>query len=823
MIAHISKDQREETVVEHCVAVAQFARTLGKEVGLEHTAFLTALIHDLGKGNSFEIYLKKAIQNPSSVRRGSIDHSTAGAKYIFETYYGEEPLGQLTAQLIATAICSHHGLYDMYKSDGTPQFKERLAQNEGLDYENVLKENQELLVAYDLDTEFELATKEVERFIKQCNQMMGGIQSKGEEKNYDFPAMGDFWIASVERLLLSILIQSDHLMTAEFMSGKPWNELLDALSTQELWQEWIRTFDTNIQKKGNKSTVGQLRGDLLRECMAFAEKPSGIYTLEIPTGGGKTFSGLRYALGHAAQHQKRRIFYVSPLLAILEQNALEMKAQLSAERECPDTRVEAYTLEHHSNIILEDQEEGSDGSRRYQQLTETWDSPFIMTTMVQFLNTLFDGSMQSIRRMHRLSNAVIIIDEIQSLPIKCVYLFNMMMSFLSRCCGATVVLCSATQPLLDQVGIPINYGKPESMIADRDHYEQAFKRVEITPLYTATGALQTMDTEALVDFVLEKFNGNLLIILNTKAAVRKLHFAIKQRLEEMEGGPQVNQLTTYMCAAHRSDRIETIKAALAAGEPLICISTQLIEAGVDISFKGVIRSLAGLDSIAQAAGRCNRNGEVPLGSVFVLKYDAEHLDKLPDIKKAQDSMEAFLHDYKAEPEAFGQELLSRKSMDRYYLYYFRKREGEMAYPFDDGGIINQIFDVLSNNRKDRQAYRDRFGEESTLMMHQAFKRAGKAFEVIGNTTIGLIVPYGNGKALIAELWDTPEDDVATIRRILRSLQRYTINVYPTDTLFKEIQGRGGIERTLMGGKVFILSESFYGEDGLSDELKLEIF
>ncbi|MEG1738573.1 MAG: CRISPR-associated helicase Cas3' [Odoribacter sp.] len=795
MIAHIKKnsvtqDNEVQTVCEHLENVAHLGDRLGKTLGLKHTLFLTGLLHDIGKETKgFNTYILKAFDDPKSVRRGEINHSSAGGKYIFDRYYKGTNYEKITAQIISEAIVSHHGLTDTIDAEGNLKLMKRVRPStEKIDYDRAIENNRLLFQKYDIQMLFMKSVKEITLIVEEIIDVAELMKSE---------QAGSFMLGALERLVLSFLVQADRTDTAAFMNGE-----IEIQTPKDLWKIFKNRVEETLDHFKTEDPISVLRQQLSDECLNFAKNPSGVYRLSIPTGGGKTLSSLRYALEHADYYGKDRIFYIAPFLSILEQNAGVIRETLQDD---------TYILEHHSNIIIED--DGGMNSR-YQTLTDTWDSPMILTTMVQFLNTLFNASMQSIRRMHRLSNSIIIFDEIQSLPIKCIYLFNTIINFLSKICGATVILCSATQPLLDEVDKNILYGLPKDIISDVQTYAEKFKRVEIKDtLESGKG----YTTQALVDFVFDKFEDNLLIILNTKSAVKKLYQALKEssKLDDIE----LIQLTTYMCAQHRSDCVDALKKKMKTGK-VICISTQLIEAGVDISFKCVIRSRAGLDSIIQAAGRCNRTGESDLRSVYIINYKEENLEHLKEIDVAGKILEKLLYEYRQKPEFFDYDLLSQKSMDRYYKLYFFERQNEMGYRIGKNNV--ELYDLLSANKVGCRAYQERTGRASDFLMNQAFKQAGTAFEVIGNNTVGLIVPYGNGKTSVEKIKKT--DNLKIIKQELRFLQRYTVNVFATDKIINQLDERGAINKALFDGKIYVLEEGFYRDDvGVSDYLEDKIF
>jgi len=275
-------------------------------------------------------------------------------------------------------------------------------------------------------------------------------------------------------------------------------------------------------------------------------------------------------------------------------------------------------LEHHSNLTPEEE------NTRQKLLTENWDAPVIFTTMVQFFETLFGHGTRNIRRMHQLANSVIIFDEVQTVPINFIHMFNVTLKFLVHGSGSTIVLCTATQPLLDKIepkSLAIKINTEHKIIKNVDQLYRSLKRVEIINMIKPIGYSDAEITKLAVE-ELDKA-GNVLIIVNTKVSSINLFKEIeKSKCQYSKEKFEVYHLNTHMCPAHRMSVLEEVKRKLDNKEPLICVSTQMIEAGVDIDFSAVIRYAAGLDSIAQAAGRCNRNGKMPsLGRVLILNTE----------------------------------------------------------------------------------------------------------------------------------------------------------------------------------------------------------
>lgn len=807
MIAHIRDDGTQQRLEEHLVNTANIAKKSGSKVGLSNFMYLTAFFHDLGKATGrFEEYLLKAFKDNESVRRGEVNHSSAGGKFLFERFFNKsnnDITKKLTVQLLTYAILAHHGLFDILTEDGDFIFDRRLNPKRDIFYHEVLENNEKLLsyLDSDIDSLFNFAVQEIDSVLQKIDAIVeeiGGQKQEVVENKF-------FLIGCLQRLILSILVDSDYRDTANFMEGIEFSQELSQalkLSHYELWDMFEAKVNQKVYEFNADSPINVVRRQLSDELLKFGEKPPGIYRMSIPTGGGKTLGGLRYALNHAKLFNKDRVIYVAPYLSILEQNANEYRKFLENDD---------LILEHHSNIVIDDE----DKVKEYKLFTQTWDQPFILTTMVQFLNTLFSGKMQSIRRMHQLANSVIIIDEIQSLPIKLIHMFNLMMNFISKVCGATIILSSATQPLLDRVKRKIIYSIPVDMVKLKEYQLVPFKRTNIIPIY------EKMDLNDLVTFILEKskVEKSILVILNTKQAVRNVYDEIIER-GVLSHDTLLIQLTTLMCPQHRSDTIEKLKKSLGK-QKVICISTQLIEAGVDVSFSCVIRSLAGLDRIAQAAGRCNRNGEnEEKGNVYVVEFSGENLDHLKEIVDEQKVSRKLLSIYKENPDALDGDLLSHKAMVAYYDNYFFEKIKEMDYSLSNKKPQYTLFELLSRNLTGFKQYNDINGQYPYTIYFQAFKTAGEKFEVIDSNTIGLIVPYGEGKQIINTILNSY--DIKEIRQALQKAQRFTVNIYSRSSILDDLKQRRAIYAAL-NESIFILDEDYYKEEiGVSSEMPIHL-
>ena len=465
---------------------------------------------------------------------------------------------------------------------------------------------------------------------------------------------------------------------------------------------------------------------------------------------------------------------------------------------------EDIILEHHSNLVFDDEKDNE--QENYKLLTERWDSPIILTTMVQFLDTLFSGGTQNVRRMHNLANSIIIFDEIQAIPIKCINMFNSAINFLSTICKATIILCTATQPLLSTTERPLKLAENPNIITNMDARFEEFKRVNLVDKRIIAGYSPAL----LKDLVLKTMDrvDSVLVILNTKNSAKEVFNELKIANTELPEAKQYSlfHLSTSMCPAHRMKILGEMKEKLGKVR-VICVSTQLIEAGVNISFGCVVRSLAGLDSIAQAAGRCNRHGETSCSEVYIVNVEGENVSKLLDIKEGQECTRRVLDEFKENPNIFGNDLLSPTVMEIYYQYYFYNRKKEMDYTLSKPDQDKNMYDLLSGNQEAGKAFEGRNGYRSELMLKQGFKTAGNHFQVIAQNTIGVIVPYGEGKTLITLI--NGQCTLRELKQYLKRAQQFSVNLFETDK--RRLEEMGGIV-SLKDGAILALKDGFYKDD-----------
>lgn len=784
--AHISEDgKRIQTVREHCDSVAKIAAVYGRLCGLENAGSLSGLLHDIGK---YPVRFDDYIHGRTNVKRGEIDHSFAGAKYIFEHLIlpGVRGCSQ-AAQMIAHTIISHHGLHDWCNLEHQDYFTERISKDD--DYMEVCEAVEGELSADELKGLMERAADEYLRIFEICKEAAAGLSP--DEKRY---ALG-FYLGMTERLLQSILIDADRTDTASFMSG---TDIEREYDTEALWKSMSEKMNIKLQKFGDRTdSISIQRKSISERCAAAAGNKVGITRLIVPTGGGKTLASMRFAIEYCRQHHMEKIIYIAPFMSILEQNSDEIRSISGDDN----------FLEHYSDAVQKHFEKNNDNEyHEYELRTELWDSPVIATTLVQLLNTLFSDKLSSVRRMHRLSRAVIIIDEVQSVPLSCIYPFNLSVNFLSRVCGAAVILCSATQPAFDSMRkFPILLDENSSLTGDHKEDFNVFSRTRIIPDVNGHGYSYSEAAE----LALKRFgeNGSLLFITNTKSSARNIYTELKALVQDMDEPPRIIHLSTNMCPQHRREHIAVMRDMLEQKQPLICITTQLIEAGVDVSFGCVIRSLAGMDNAAQAAGRCNRHGEFHrLCPVYLIKLSEERLGSLTEIREAQYASQAVLKSMEREDT---KDHISPEALTKYYKKLYDDAEDARGNVFCYPMVNTHMVDLLSVNQHYVSCLKIEKGRACSM---QAFKTAGENFHVIGDSTRDIIVCY-NDEA--RELINSLNGDITPLEALkcTRKAQKYIVGLY--ENVWNKLCDEGAVEELKNG--CFSLRKEYYSDEyGVSD-------
>lgn len=701
--------------------------------------------------DEFTRYIEAA-SSGEKVKKGSVIHTFAAVRYILGKYhiaYSEaeqkNQFDSIAAEIIAIAAGSHHGYFDVFSSDDVSGFEHRISKQPAYDLKAADNFFLECISENELDQIFRQSVEEIERILKKCINL----------SNND-PSEFLFYMSLFERLLSSALIDGDRRDTADFMSNgvlSTHNYSTGELS--EIWHAALEQVEKKIKSFSSDNPINKARLEMSDYCASFADNGTGVYRLELPTGAGKTLSSLRYALRHAKKHNKKRIIFAVPLLSVLDQNAQVIRETI---------RNDDIILEHHSNVVLENTSYEKIAAQ--ELLIDTWNSPVIITTLVQLLNTFFDGKPSSVRRFHSLADSVIVIDEVQSVPEKMISLFNLAVNFISQICNATFILCSATQPLLELNKHKLIVSEKTMIPLDRmEYYKTLFKR--------NTAKFEgECDYSEIIEIAIDYLNqyGSVLIICNTKKEAAELYKLIKmQNIDCLH-------LSTSMCMAHRKAVLQQMEENLTAHAPFICVSTQLIEAGVDMSFGSVIRLIAGIDNIVQAAGRCNRNMESSSAApVSIVSLKNENLKQLKEIKRTQDITGELISEYKKRPDAFDRDLLSDKSIRYYYRRLFDRFNNTQEYTeFSVDGMT--LFDLLSLNT----AYTQLFSPEKVqnTTMRQAFKTAGSLFKVFDSNQITVLVPYENGEDLINTMLSKEcKNNIGFMKKCIKESGEYSVNLY----------------------------------------------
>lgn len=647
-----------------------------------HWGYLTGLWHDLGKfAPAWQHYLHSKTDPHNDDRLGKVDHSTAGAQQAIRSH-------PVLGHLLGYPIAGHHsGLLDGLANHACQA--KRLQKSDLPDWN---------------DAPIEILSHAVP-------PLPSFLQGNG------------FSLSFFTRMLFSCLVDADFLATEAFMN--PSQTTSRNQTPQDGLAAIAQLIDARIDQFGTPSAgdvVHEQRRAVVDDCRAAALKSPGIFSLTVPTGGGKTLSSLSFALRHALIHGQQRVIYVVPFTSIIEQNAEVIRTILAP------LETESFTplIEHHASLSPEQETVQS------RLAAENWDAPIIITTAVQFYESLFASKTSRCRKLHHIANSVVVLDEAQSLPVDYLSPCLRVLQELADHYHTSVVLCTATQPAVHHSPseFPIGLKPIREIISDTTNLFAALKRVHLE-------SLGDLPDAALIQRL--QCHPQVLCIVNRRKHAQQLF----QLLGENEGN---FHLSALMCPAHRSVILNDIRTRLSSGLPVRVISTQLIEAGVDIDFPIVYRALAGLDSIAQAAGRCNRNGRLPtLGHTYLFKPE----DQRGEMYFRETAQVAYqlldLH-----PDLLGEEAIRH-----YFDLYYRQQKSR----WDAKGIL-ELF------RLD--------GKMRSFPFHFDFATAAEKFHLIENQQIPVIVDYDEtAHSLIAILRNL---SIPLHRGLLRALQRYTVQI-----------------------------------------------
>ncbi len=682
-----------EPLSDHLAAVAARAAEFAAVFGFAETARAAGQLHDIGKASqAYQDYIAESRATPLG-RKGP-DHSTAGGREAIARY--PRPFGRMLACIIA----GHHaGLADGAKLDHRLSAEYRIASYPGW--------------------EAQTGALPPPRMLHPQRPLRHG------------PHRG-FGAAFLTRMLFSCLVDADYLETEAFhlraeggRPGRGGHTELTAL------RDRLRGHMAGLRSDA-ADQVRALRERVLRHAVDKAALEPGLFTLTVPTGGGKTLASLSFALEHAVRHGLRRVVYVIPFTSIIEQTASVFRAALATRDD---------VLEHHASFDWDaegrgTEDEGPDGLAKLRRAAENWDVPIVVTTAVQFFESLYANRPSRCRKLHNLARAVVVLDEAQTLPVHLLRPCVAALDELARNYGSSVVLCTATQPALrkqDGFGDGLEIDDGRELAPEPKALYAALKRVRVEVLPGETG------DEAIAARFAEQ--PRMLCVVNSRAHARTLFEAIRHL-------PGAAHLSTLMCPRHRREVLAGARHRLATpGEPVRIVSTSLIEAGVDIDLPEVWRAAAGLDAINQAAGRCNRNGRLEAGQVVVFT---------PRDAKPPRAIEAFWQ--AARPVLRRHDdLLGLEAIDAYFReLYWQKGEAALDAAEVDGrrGVLPAL-----------AAYAEdwRF----------PFRSIAEAFRLIDDAMEPVVVPWDGMAAVLLKMIAATERPLA---RHLRRLQQYTVAI-----------------------------------------------
>lgn len=697
---------------DHLKKVAELARDFANDFGAGDWGYLAGLWHDLGK-YSKEFQERLLANDPDAhieAKPRRPDHSTAGTQHAYKLFKDK-------GKLIAYTIAGHHAGLPDGNTNETSCLKKRLQKT----IPDVSASPQNILIQTEPSDLIFLNKKDTKRVCLQLS----------------------FFI----RMIYSCLVDADFLDTEFFMEPEKsvWRRGYPKLSVLE---EKLLKYMDQLISHSPPTKVNQYRSNILKYCLVAADLKPGLFSLTVPTGGGKTLSSLVFALKHAIKNNLKRIIYIIPYTSIIEQNADVFRQILGNEA----------VLEHHSNF--EPQEE----DHRSRLAAENWEAPLIVSTNVQFFESFFSNRSSRCRKIHNIARSVVILDEAQMLPVALLKPSLEVLKELSSSYGTTIVLCTATQPALSK-SLEFKEGLDgvREIIPDPMELYNAFKKVDISYLSTLTD-------EELAKKLRSK--EQVLCIVNTRKHARKVYELIRD-------GRGSFHLSALMCPAHRTRVIQKIRLALQENRPCRVVSTQLIEAGVDIDFPVVFRSLAGIDSIAQAAGRCNREGLLPQnGKVFVFMPEAG----LPPgyLRQTAETGEEVIRHF---PDP-----LTLNAVEEYFrtLYWLKGDK------LDEAQILDDLLEGL------------RTGD-------YPFRRIDEKFKIIRDGMVSIIIPWNKqAEKIINELRFSEYPSSAA-----RKAQRFTIQVPPH--VLSNLLYAGAVERVHDQYNILINKDIYLEDLGLCPE------
>lgn len=700
----------------HLIAVSELAACKGDFIGIAPAARLAGLLHDLGK-------YTPAFQARLRGKAGRVDHSTAGAATALRL--ARAPDDQNIAELVAHAIAGHHaGLPDRIGGEGSLDARVQTFDPAVLD------------PAWQV----EIAP------VAEC--IMPPI-------NWG-PAEGlAFRFALLGRMIFSCLVDADFRDTEAFYG----TARAAAPGLGDVIPKVVARLDSHLAGLSRDGPVNRLRAEILDHVRAKADQAPGLFTLTVPTGGGKTLTSFAFALDHAKRHGLRRVIVAIPFTSVVDQTAAILRKVLGAD----------VVLEHHSAIDVE--AAGSDeesGGRKLRRAMEDWDAPVIVTTRVQLFESLFAARPSRCRKLHNIAGSVIVLDEAQTLPRHVLAPTVRMIDALVANWNTTVVLCTATQPAFDARRFPAGHDLALDLAGRELAPEPARLARRMTRVRVEFSG--EMDDDALVAALGAVPQG--LVIVNSRGHALALYRAAAG----LEGAVH---LTTRQTASHRRRILRSVRERLRAGEPCRAIATSLVEAGVDLDFPRVWRAEAGLDQIAQAAGRCNREGRRPVDESVITVFRAPKNPPPAEIRGLVGDLERMAHRHG--------DLLSPAAIEDYF--------GEVYWRIGEDADREKILDMFSAD---------------TRGTNFAYRRAAEAYRMIESGMLPVIVPREPAAAEAVErlgIADIPSGALA------RDLQPHLVQVPPKARVRLVANGHVAFASPALRGDQFAIlrSPSLYDE------------
>ena len=696
-------EDRWQLLKNHLEGTGQLAARFAKGFGASLFAQAAGLLHDIGKYS--EEFQKRLKGSPLTV-----DHSTAGAQEAVRLY------GDALGRILAYVIAGHHaGLPDY----GSPADDDSLCRR----------------LHKDLPYRYDAYKREVTSL-----PIKASLPIRPSSVNPGFSLQ--FFI----RFLYSCLVDADFLDTEAAIDP----QRARARGAHPGLQELLPHLDRYLESKRTsspKTPINRWRREILESCQEKANLSPGLFTLTVPTGGGKTLSSLAFALRHAIKHCMDRVIYVIPFTSIIEQNAAVFRQIFG----------ESCVLEHHSNFQfhIDDDETWSQEQYRLMLSTENWDAPIVVTTNVQFFESLFAAKGSRCRKLHNIANSVVILDEAQMLPTQYLKPCLLALAELVRNYHTAVVLCTATQPAI-KTFLPDNLVIKE-LAPDPPALYEAFRRIHVAQL-------GEVDDESLATMMKE--HGQALCIVNTRDHALKVYKLIQ--------GKGAFHLSARMYAVHRSRKLQEIRDILKEGGECRVVSTQLIEAGVDVDFPVVYRAVAGVDSIAQAAGRCNREGRLQSGGNVYIFRPERHGQPRGWLSRTAAVAEMVMRNY--------DDPLSLEAVRQYFALLY-DIEGKKL---DEKEIIQQL-------------------EADAKRLAFPFRSIDPAFRIIEGDMTPIVIPRDPE---CIELVQEARWNGATAR-LSRSLQPYSVQVYFNE--YMDLLDRDALE--VIAGQYCVLKDlTLYSEE-----------